>query len=93
MYRAATRYFNFTVPASAYLVDGAAFVAQQTDLERMDSRTLPKWDFVIQDCFSGGSVPEELFTLEFWQELGEVTRSDSIVAMVSLSRSSRRAPS
>lgn len=42
-----------------------------------------KWRYVIQDCFSGGSVPEEMFTREFWLDLVENVEQDGIVAMVS----------
>lgn len=37
----------------------------------------------MQDCFSGGSVPGEMFTLEFWKDLSELVERDGIVAMVS----------
>jgi hypothetical protein len=38
---------------------------------------------VVQDCFSGGSVPGEMFTVEFWRDLSELVERDGIVAMVS----------
>lgn len=37
---------------------------------------------MVQDCFSGGSVPGEMFTLEFWRDLSELVERDGIVAMV-----------
>jgi len=46
---------------------------------------------VVQDCFSGGSVPGEMFTVEFWRDLSELVERDGIVAMVG-SFSSPRPP-
>jgi spermidine synthase len=43
-----------------------------------------QYSYVIQDCFTGGSVPGELFTSEFWKDLSELVVSDGIVAMVSV---------
>ena len=37
---------------------------------------------MVQDCFSGGSVPGEMFTVEFWRDLSELVERDGIVAMV-----------
>jgi spermidine synthase len=47
-----------------------------------------KWGLVVQDCFSGGMVPGELFTVEFWQDLKVGMKSDGIVAVVCLRLSS-----
>jgi hypothetical protein len=37
----------------------------------------------VHDCFSGGSVPGELYTVEFWYELIALVEDDAIVAVVS----------
>lgn len=44
-----------------------------------------RWGLVVQDCFSGGMVPGELFTVGFWEDLKVGMRSDGIVAVVSVS--------
>jgi hypothetical protein len=43
---------------------------------------MTKWSYVIHDCFSGGSVPGELYTVEFWEELVGMVETDGIVAVV-----------
>ena len=45
--------------------------------------TMQKWSYVIHDCFTGGGVPGEVFTIEFWQELVGLVEEDGIVAVVS----------
>lgn len=42
-----------------------------------------KWDLVVQDCFSGGMVPGELFTVEFWDDVKVGMKRDGVVAVVS----------
>jgi spermidine synthase len=52
--------------------DGRKFVQ---DAEEM-------WDIVIHDVFSGGSVPESLFTLEMWEAVKRVLRDEGVLAVV-----------
>ncbi|WWD17253.1 hypothetical protein CI109_101691 [Kwoniella shandongensis] len=72
---------------STNLVDGASFISQLAELRRSNSTSeehkelIPAWDYVVQDCFTGGSVPGEMFTKEFWEDLGELMMDDGIVAM------------
>lgn len=90
-------YFNLSSShlTSVNLLDGSVFVSELATLSRvnitdpsLDSETLtalerlPKWDFVVQDCFTGGSVPGEMFTKEFWEDLGEMVAEDGLIAMV-----------
>jgi spermidine synthase len=50
--------------------------------EEEEGEKFTKWSLVVQDCFSGGSVPGEMFTVEFWRDLSELVERDGIVAMV-----------
>jgi spermidine synthase len=52
--------------------DGRKFVQ---DTEQM-------WDIVIHDVFSGGSVPQSLFTLEMWDALKGVLKEEGVLAVV-----------
>jgi len=84
VFDAAQRYLGLTSPRSVHLVDGAAFVANQAMSMRSEKRSEDDlYDFVIHDCFTGGSVPHELFTVEFWEELSMITASTAIIAVVS----------
>jgi spermidine synthase len=46
------------------------------------NRKLEKYDYVIHDVFSGGSVPSHLFTMEFWSELKVLLRNNGVLAVV-----------
>ena len=41
-----------------------------------------KWDFVIHDVFTGGSVPPHLFTTEMWTVTKTVLAENGVVAVV-----------
>jgi spermidine synthase len=41
------------------------------------------FDVVIHDCFTGGGVPEHLFTVEFWNDLKAILTPHGVVAVVS----------
>ncbi|WWC94199.1 hypothetical protein V866_001039 [Kwoniella sp. B9012] len=93
VYLAAQNHFQLYTAnvASTNIMDGSKFVSQLADMKKSQSSqthededsqaVVPMWDYVIQDCFTGGSVPGEMFTKEFWQDLGELVKSDGIVAM------------
>ena len=78
---------------STYIHHLAELARQKSSVENGDADTdtaqesepeFTKWSLVVQDCFSGGSVPGEMFTLEFWQDLSQLVERDGIVAMVCL---------
>jgi spermidine synthase len=52
--------------------DGRKFVQ---DTEEM-------WDIIIHDVFSGGSVPQSLFTLEMWDAVKRVLKEGGVLAVV-----------
>ncbi|WVQ67650.1 uncharacterized protein L199_005853 [Kwoniella botswanensis] len=94
VYLAAQNHFQLYTAnvASTNIMDGSKFVSQLADMKKAQSRqvdevdgdslvVVPMWDYVVQDCFTGGRVPGEMFTKEFWQDLGELVKSDGIVAM------------
>lgn len=68
--------------SSVYVTDGAKYIHSLAEQYEGGQLNTTKWSYVIQDCFTGGSVPAELFTLEFWGEVGTLMERDGIVAMV-----------
>lgn len=97
VFTATETYFNLPSShlTSVNLLDGSAFISELASLSRVNTtdpsldsealtalEKLPKWDFVVQDCFTGGSVPGEMFTKEFWEDLSEVVAEDGLIAMV-----------
>ena len=41
------------------------------------------YDIVVHDCFSGGGVPEHIFTTEFWNDLKQIMNAEGILVVVS----------
>lgn len=64
------------------LISGSTYVHQLAEMRRSGEYNGTQWSFVVQDCYSGGSLPAELFTREFWQDLTTLVHYDGIVAMV-----------
>lgn len=40
------------------------------------------YDIVIHDCFSGGGVPQQLYTKEFFEELGTLLTRQGVLVVV-----------
>ena len=86
VYKAAKDYFDFTLPnadSTINLIDGATYISELARMNREAEGELQKWDYVVHDCFTGGAVPSEVFTVDFWEELSELLVDDGIVAVVS----------
>ncbi|KAK8864447.1 hypothetical protein IAR55_001696 [Kwoniella newhampshirensis] len=72
---------------STNIIDGASFISQLAAMKRSNTTSeeqldlIPRWDYVVQDCFTGGKVPGEMFTREFWEDLGELMVDDGVMAM------------
>ncbi|WWC62022.1 uncharacterized protein I303_104609 [Kwoniella dejecticola CBS 10117] len=86
VYLAAHKHFGLSSHAitSTNIMDGSVFITRLAEMRRDDStdpQTIPEWDYVVQDCFTGGSVPGEMFTREFWEDLGDLVKDDGIIAM------------
>src|SRR5271170_3509021 len=41
-----------------------------------------KWDYIIHDVFTGGSVPAHLFTMEMWTSVKQVLAENGVIAVV-----------
>jgi spermidine synthase len=84
VYMAARTYFGLPDPGpeNVFLEDARSWV----DRRRVDISTgvdAPLFDIVVHDCFSGGSVPEHIFTTEFWEDVKETMQPEGIVVVVS----------
>lgn len=64
-------------------MDGANYVHDAAVARRKDP-SLKKWSYIVQDCFSAGSLPVELFTREFWNNVQDIVTTDGVVVMVGL---------
>ncbi|KAG6880167.1 hypothetical protein C0992_004619 [Termitomyces sp. T32_za158] len=82
VYDAARTYFGLPDPGPGrvFLEDARAWVARKrTEAEIGGVKQL--YDFVVHDCFSGGGVPEHIFTLEFWEDLKSIMHPQGVVAV------------
>ncbi|KAF8584274.1 hypothetical protein K439DRAFT_1633655 [Ramaria rubella] len=76
VYAYAREYFSLPEPAQVYIEDAGEWVQDHASLAEDD-----KYDYVVHDCFSGGAVPEHIFTLEFWESLKKVVKPDGVLAV------------
>lgn len=87
VYHYAREYFDLAKTHAVFLEDARAWTRNlAAEIEResdTDVRVLKQFDYVVHDCFSGGSVPQHIFTLEFWNDLKSVMTSSGVLAVVS----------
>ncbi|KAJ7653477.1 spermidine synthase [Mycena rosella] len=82
VYDAARLYFGLPehAPDNLFLEDARTWAARRrTDLESGAQHAL--FDIIVHDCFSGGGVPEHIFTLEFWNDLKASLHPEGILAV------------
>lgn len=97
VYQYAREYFGLdrlTLPVSGngsahdgevYIGDARPWItkrANETSTDKGPKGRKDKFDYIIHDVFSGGSVPAHLFTLEFWNDVRRIMRDDGILAVV-----------
>jgi spermidine synthase len=68
-----------------FLEDARSWVTQKrASIATADTEVKQElYDIVVHDCFSGGSVPKHIFTLEFWEDLKAIMRPEGVLAVVS----------
>lgn len=76
VYKYAKEYFSLPEPQAVHLQDARSWVEGHFVLPRD-----LKYDYVIHDCFSGGGVPQHLFTVEFWESLKSIMKPDGVLAV------------
>ncbi|ESK94483.1 spermine spermidine synthase [Moniliophthora roreri MCA 2997] len=88
VYEAARRFFGVPDPGegNAFLEDAGAWVAARATQRRNVTDTFEKdtedlYDIVVHDCFSGGGVPQHLYTIEFWENLKTLVKDDGVVVI------------
>ena len=81
VYRAARTFFGLPDPANIFLEDAREWAAQKR--ANVDAgRNEILFDIIVHDCFSGGGVPEHIYTMEFWSDLKAVMQSDGLLVVV-----------
>ena len=89
VYRAARMYFGLPDPGKdrVFLEDARGWVerraAQTTPQTTFDDSTSSElFDFVVHDCFSGGGVPQHLYTVEFLQQVKSIMTPEGKFVLV-----------
>lgn len=86
VYDAATQYFGFVADQQQVAIEDArTWVTEKgEELATASDKTENKlFDYVIHDCFSGGSVPGHMFTQLFWEDLSKIVKPEGVIAVVS----------
>ena len=84
VYKYAREYFDLAAPHAVHLTDARGWVHEQSTVSPLFTnlgQSPTKYDYVIHDCFSGGGVPEHIFTTEFWADLNKIIRADGVLAV------------
>ncbi|KIK67828.1 hypothetical protein GYMLUDRAFT_36606 [Collybiopsis luxurians FD-317 M1] len=82
VYTAARKFFGLADPGqeNVFLEDARGWAARKhAESQLVENQKL--YDIVIHDCFSGGGVPEQLFTLEFLEDLKSVMHPEGVIAV------------
>jgi len=84
VFRAARKWFGLPDPGAGkvFLEDARSWAAEKrSNVEAGKNETL--YDVVFHDCFSGGGVPEHIFTTEFWEDLKFSMTPEAVLVVVS----------
>jgi spermidine synthase len=82
VYYAARRYFGMPEPGPGHIFLEDARLWVERRRKTLTTNDAP-FDIIVHDCFSGGSVPGHLFTIEFWENLKSLMHEEGVLAIVS----------
>lgn len=82
VYDAARTWFGLSDPGpgNVFLEDARRFVEARSQ-EISTGAEASLYDIVVHDCFSGGGVPEHIFTTEFWGNLKQIMNVEGILVV------------
>jgi spermidine synthase len=93
VYDAARTYLNLAESHKVVLEDALKVVRERSQRMRVEgTKDIDLSDLVIHDCFTGGSVPGELFTSAFWRQLAMSIKPSGILVVVSAARQAALVP-
>lgn len=72
----ATKYFNLPKNHKAVIEDAVSYAA-------VIAKTDEKYDYIVNDVFTGGAEPVDLFTVEFLTDLNTILKPGGVIAIVS----------
>lgn len=77
VYKYAKEFFALKLNHTAYIEDAIGFVKREASKER----NRKQYEFILHDVFTGGAVPANLFTGEFFSDLGTLLTADGVIAI------------
>ncbi|KAJ7752763.1 spermidine synthase [Mycena maculata] len=82
VYEAAHRFFGLPEhgPGNLFLEDARAWAARRSASGGTRNQDAP-FDIIVHDCFSGGGVPEHIFTVEFWHDLKTALHPEGVMVV------------
>ncbi|KAF7352559.1 Spermidine synthase [Mycena venus] len=82
VYDAARLYFGLPThpPGNLFLEDARTWAARRRAVTGTGNPH-PLFDIVVHDCFSGGGVPEHIYTVEFWDDLKAALHPEGVVVV------------
>ncbi|KAL0949289.1 hypothetical protein HGRIS_009367 [Hohenbuehelia grisea] len=83
VYDAARTYFGLPDPGEGkvFLQDARSWASKRRQEISANTTGVDLFDFVVHDCFSGGGVPQHIFTLEFWRDLKATMHEEGVVVV------------
>jgi Spermine/spermidine synthase domain len=72
----ATKYFGLPTNHKAVIEDAVSYAASIAQTEE-------KYDYIVNDVFTGGAEPVDLFTFEFLSDLRTILKPGGVIAIVS----------
>jgi hypothetical protein len=71
----ATKYFGLPTNHKAVIEDAVSYASEL-------ALTDEKYDYIVNDVFTGGAEPVDLFTFEFLQDLNTILKPGGVIAIV-----------
>ncbi|KAF5387657.1 hypothetical protein D9615_000594 [Tricholomella constricta] len=82
VYNAARTFFGLPDPGpgKVFLEDARTWAANKRESIQGGNKET-SYEIVVHDCFSGGGVPEHIFTVEFWKDLKTMMHPEGIIVV------------
>lgn len=77
VYDFAVKYFNVPTRHTPVIQDAVAYA------RKLANASSDQFNYIVNDVFTGGAEPIELFTLEFLQDLHTLLTPQGVIAIVS----------
>ncbi|KAF8827010.1 hypothetical protein HHX47_DHR5000616 [Lentinula edodes] len=83
VYNAARKFFGLPDigPNNVFLEDARGWAARKHVESQKPGTESTLYDIVVHDCFSGGGVPQQLFSVEFLEDLKSVMHPEGVIAV------------